>query len=385
MLKMKQLIASILMLALAASPAALFSGCKGGTTDLNSNPTSTTASTADTTPVNVDFGLKEKIEDGVILHAWSWSFNTIKESMADIAAAGYSTIQTSPANEVIVGGDGGMQLMGKGKWYFQYQPTDWKIGNYQVGTEEDFKAMCQEADRYGIKIIVDVVPNHTSADKSAVSENLINSVKNQYVGKVVEDYNGGDGVRTYTDKEIESRFGYYEGISIYGKSTHVTTANQIRNFFKKGIERAVPFDKVKLTVRWCVKYPEYERRCPETEDEFFAAVKEGQDAGHQVWVSFDHFGNTEYLWEKMKRETTRKKVKVERTTGYVVTCDYRYLISAGSRNFKVNPYLEYAHVYPSFANAEKMQKRILKTYKSEIYEVIKVNGRWQLKSETEAS
>lgn len=176
MLKRKQLIASILMLALAASPAALFSGCKGGTTDLNSNPTSTTASTADTTPVNVDFGLKEKIEDGVILHAWSWSFNTIKESMADIAAAGYSTIQTSPANEVIVGGDGGMQLMGKGKWYFQYQPTDWKIGNYQVGTEEDFKAMCQEADRYGIKIIVDVVPNHTSADKSAVSENLINSV-----------------------------------------------------------------------------------------------------------------------------------------------------------------------------------------------------------------
>jgi len=216
-------------------------------------------------------------------------------------------------------------------------------------------------------------------------ENLINSVKNQYVGKVVEDYNGGDGVRTYTDKEIESRFGYYEGISIYGKSTRVTTANQIRNFFKKGIERAVPFGEISLNVHWCVKYPDYERRYPKTEDEFFAAVKEGQDGGHQVWIGFCDPWDVERLWNKMKRETTRKKVKVERTTGYVVTCDYRYLISAGSRNFKVNPYLEYAHVYPSFANAEKMQKRILRTYKSEIFEVIKVNGRWQLKSETEAS
>ncbi len=35
--------------------------------------------------------------DEVILHAWSWSFNTIRENMADIAAAGYTLVQTSPA------------------------------------------------------------------------------------------------------------------------------------------------------------------------------------------------------------------------------------------------------------------------------------------------
>ena len=225
----------------------------------------------------------------------------------------------------------------------------------------------------------------TADEIMAGVEDYINSVKQSCMENPKPNYDGGDGNTYYTEKEIESRFGYFDGISIYGKSTHVTTANQIRNFFKKGIERAVPFDEVKLKVQWCVKYPDYERRCPETEDEFFAAVKEGQDAGHQAWVSFDHFGNTEHLWEKMKRETTRKKVKVERTTGYVVTCDYRYLISAGSRNFKVNPYLEYAHVYPSRANAEKMQKRILRTYKSEIFEVIKVNGKWQFKDEAEVS
>lgn len=115
------------------------------------------------------------IAEGVILHAWCWSFNTIRESMADIAAAGYTAVQTSPANEVIAGGNGGMQLMGKGKWYYQYQPTDWTVGNYQLGTEQEFIDMCAEADKYGIKVIVDVVPNHTAGDISAVSQSLIDA------------------------------------------------------------------------------------------------------------------------------------------------------------------------------------------------------------------
>lgn len=144
----------------------------------------------------VSFGLCDKIEDGVILHAWSWSFNTIKESMADIAAAGYSTIQTSPANKVTDGG-GGMQLMGRGKWYYQYQPINWTIGNYQMGTEEEFKEMCNEADKYGIKIIVDVVPNHTAADKSTVEQSFIDAV-----GGADKLYHKGasEGITSYSDR-----------------------------------------------------------------------------------------------------------------------------------------------------------------------------------------
>ena len=118
---------------------------------------------------------KSRIENGTILHAWCWSFNTVADSIEDIAAAGYTAVQVSPANAVIEGGNGGMQLMGKGKWYYQYQPTDWTVGNYQLGTEDDFRAMCEKAEQYGISIIVDVVPNHTAADISAVSEDLINA------------------------------------------------------------------------------------------------------------------------------------------------------------------------------------------------------------------
>ncbi len=122
------------------------------------------------------YGLTERIEDGAILHAWCWSFSAITESMEDIARAGYSAVQTSPANACVVGGNGGMQLNGEGKWYYHYQPTDWTIGNYQLGTKEEFTAMCQEAHRYGVKVIVDVVPNHTTPSLESVSENLLNAV-----------------------------------------------------------------------------------------------------------------------------------------------------------------------------------------------------------------
>ena len=114
--------------------------------------------------------------DDVILHAWSWSFNTIRENMKDIADAGYKFVQTSPAQQCVTEtkGDkgGGMQLFGKGRWYYYYQPTDWKIGNYMLGSRDDFKAMCDEAKKYGIRIIVDVLPNHTSIDDTRVSDDL---------------------------------------------------------------------------------------------------------------------------------------------------------------------------------------------------------------------
>lgn len=113
--------------------------------------------------------------DEVILHAWCWSFNTIRENLPDIAAAGYTIVQTSPAQHCVTetwGDKGGNQLFGNGRWYYHYQPTDWKIGNQHVGTADDLKALCTEARKYGIRIIVDVLPNHTSIDQSKVEADL---------------------------------------------------------------------------------------------------------------------------------------------------------------------------------------------------------------------
>lgn len=119
------------------------------------------------------FKLADNIADGAILQAFSWDFNTIKKSMADIAAAGFSAVQTSPINECLEGEDGGMELYGDGKWYYHYQPTDFKIGNYQLGTRDEFIEMCDEADKYGIKVLVDVIANHTTTTLEAVADDLI--------------------------------------------------------------------------------------------------------------------------------------------------------------------------------------------------------------------
>lgn len=116
--------------------------------------------------------------DDVILHAWSWSFDTIAANMKDIAEAGYAYVQTSPANTCYVGEGGGMALYSqpddsvKGKWYYYYQPTDWKIGNYLLGNRDQFKAMMDSAQKYNVKVIVDVLPNHTAIDHTAVLPDL---------------------------------------------------------------------------------------------------------------------------------------------------------------------------------------------------------------------
>lgn len=77
-----------------------------------------------------------------ILHAWCWSFNTIRENMKSIADAGFTMVQTSPANQCFIGDGGGKQIMGNGKWYYHYQPLDWTIGNYQMGTRIIRKTKC---------------------------------------------------------------------------------------------------------------------------------------------------------------------------------------------------------------------------------------------------
>lgn len=125
---------------------------------------------------NTDYQLSKNIENGAILHCFSWDFETIINSLDDIAAAGFSAIQTSPINECLVGESGGMQLYGDGKWYYHYQPTDFTIGNYQLGTRDQFKELCSKADKLGIKVIVDIIANHTTPTKGEINKNLIDAV-----------------------------------------------------------------------------------------------------------------------------------------------------------------------------------------------------------------
>ena len=115
------------------------------------------------------------MKDGTILHAWCWSFNAIKENMAAIKEAGYTSVQTSPINAVVVGNGGDKKFTEQ--WYYHYQPTAYTIGNYQLGTEAEFIEMNRVAEQYGIKIIVDAVLNHTTSDYKKVSSEITSITK----------------------------------------------------------------------------------------------------------------------------------------------------------------------------------------------------------------
>ena len=142
-------------------------------------------------------------EDGAILHAWTWSFPVIGENMKQIADAGYKYVQCSPAQACFVGDGGGMALFSQpgdsvmGKWYYYYQPTDWTIGNYMLGTRDQFKSMCDSAYKYNVKVLVDVLPNHTAIDHTAVLPGLDNAVGGH---ENLFHANGFTPIRNYNDR-----------------------------------------------------------------------------------------------------------------------------------------------------------------------------------------
>lgn len=154
-------------------------------------------------PVAASSQSSSRHDEGAILHAWTWSFDNIAKNMKEIADAGYESVQTSPAQACYVGDDGGMALFSKpgdsvrGKWYYYYQPTDWTIGNYMLGTRDQYKAMCDSAHKYNVRVIVDVLPNHTAIDHTAVLPALDRAVgghENLYHA------NGFNEIRDYNDR-----------------------------------------------------------------------------------------------------------------------------------------------------------------------------------------
>lgn len=125
-----------------------------------------TLGNADFEAARAKYGLTKDMKNGAILHAWMWSFNTIKNNMKAIAEAGYTSVQTEPMSAIKTNLANGKKF-GE-NWYYVYQPTDTTIGNFVVGSEQDLKDMCAEAHKYGVRIIVDVVANHFTSDWNAI-------------------------------------------------------------------------------------------------------------------------------------------------------------------------------------------------------------------------
>lgn len=111
-----------------------------------------------------EYGLADNIQDGVILHCFDWKYTDITEELENIAKAGFTSIQTSPVQPAA----------STGPWYWLYQPLSFTVAeNGDLGTEAELKELCTEAEKYGIKVIVDVVANHLAGDHTNIQKDLM--------------------------------------------------------------------------------------------------------------------------------------------------------------------------------------------------------------------
>ncbi len=134
-----------------------------------------------------------------ILHVWSWNFNTITENMKQIADAGFTMLQTSPVNACFSPEGGNRKLLDEkeGNWYHYYQPTDWTVGNNMLGTEEEMQVMLDTAKEYGIRVLVDVLPNHTAFNIDLVTDEFYAAVGGR---EKMFHTNGLEGIHDYNDR-----------------------------------------------------------------------------------------------------------------------------------------------------------------------------------------
>lgn len=97
------------------------------------------------------YGLPTNIQDGNILHCFDWKMSDVKSAMANIAASGFGAVQISPLQRTVSASDA---------WYDAYRPYDFTFKQSVFGSQADLTSLCAEADKYGVKVIVDVVFNH---------------------------------------------------------------------------------------------------------------------------------------------------------------------------------------------------------------------------------
>lgn len=122
------------------------------------------------------------VNTDVILHAWSWNCQSISRNIKQIADAGYTIIQTSPVQHCFHPEGTSNRIYGQREdgeyegWFYYYQPTDWQIGNHITGTEQELQEMIDAATRHGLRVIVDVLPNHVAFDIDAVAPQYYKAV-----------------------------------------------------------------------------------------------------------------------------------------------------------------------------------------------------------------
>lgn len=102
-------------------------------------------------------GKPDAIQQGNILHCFNWPVNDVKNALQSISDAGFGAVQLSPLQRP--------DVKAGSPWHDLYRPYDLAFKASGMCSESELQSLCSEAEKYGIKVIVDVVANHV--DKTA--------------------------------------------------------------------------------------------------------------------------------------------------------------------------------------------------------------------------
>ena len=106
-----------------------------------------------------------------IIQFLNWHVDTITDYLDVVKEQNFDAIQINPMQP--------FKHVDGYEWWASYQPLDFKIGNV-YGTKEELKTLCEEANKRGIKIIVDVVCNHL-ANNGAGQETIPHVTVNEKI------------------------------------------------------------------------------------------------------------------------------------------------------------------------------------------------------------
>lgn len=167
--------------------------------------------------------LPDDTKDGTIIQAFNWTYNQILDNLDAIANAGFKTIQTSPVQQPKSGG---------ASWWAFYQPLSFSIAdNSPLGTKNDLKKLCDEAEKKNISIIVDIVFNHLAN----ISDDELEADGTPKVSPDVEKYepeiyalrnaNGSDA--TFHHNPNATGSGAITQVYSYGALPDLNTSNKL--------------------------------------------------------------------------------------------------------------------------------------------------------------
>ena len=134
----------------------------------------------------------DSIQDVPILHAWNWKINDVKARLDSNKKAGYGAVQLSPLQPKLDGNNWSSESTSK-QWWKLYQPLGFKIseGNESfLGTKEDLVSLCNEAKKYDIKIVMDIVANHLAGSNNNYNDQVYIKYPLHTLGIKTDDNNG---------------------------------------------------------------------------------------------------------------------------------------------------------------------------------------------------